>query len=152
MTRAGGRNSPDPDRYSGLAADPPDGCVFEASLWGEFGGIRCLREAPTRFEAIADVAGEVVRKHGIRSNDLGIEKLYEWAGDPEESNTWGRDIAAQLLLMGLDRFHLLGYSTGDAIDFLRRVQASTGATVVTSTPTSSEGDRRRGRRRAPLLH
>ncbi|MCJ0868112.1 hypothetical protein [Streptomyces sp. AP-93] len=116
-----------PEGFASLAVSPPAGCTYDAEVWGRYPGLRCEIEAPTRFEAVALVVGDVYREHGVFLHDLGVEKLYEWngddPGDPAESgelgNTWGRDIAAQLLLMGIDRVLKLGYSEDDVERFVR---------------------------------
>ncbi|MEV0537304.1 hypothetical protein [Kitasatospora sp. NPDC050463] len=118
--------------FDRLAADPPTGCVFEPQLYPGVPGLRCEREAPTRFEAISEVVGEVRIRHGVLLDDLGIEKLAEWSDDrpddPDQSgelgNTWGRDIAAQALLLGIERFLRLGYDVTDVRSFVDRALGS----------------------------
>ncbi|MEU6862036.1 hypothetical protein ABZ924_01965 [Streptomyces sp. NPDC046876] len=117
-----------PEAFTALAAAPPEGCTYDPLVWGQYPGLKCGIEAPTRFEAVARVAGTVFREHGILLYDLGVEKLYEWSADDpsdpersgEQGNTWGRDIAAQLVLTGLDRMLKLGYTPAEARHFVDR--------------------------------
>ena len=79
-------------------------------------GLRCRRTTLTLLDAVGEVCDEVNTEHGIRLNDLGIEKLWEWTSDGPDG--FGATIAGQLLLMAAHRAHLVGYSTADLVRFL----------------------------------
>jgi hypothetical protein len=109
-----GDAEPDP-RFEALAAAPPAGCRFER--FGSDPGLRCLRRGESRFEAIASLIAEIRLRYGLDANDLGFEKLWEWAG----SRDWRERMIAHLLLMAADRARWTGVPTDDLVSFLRTV-------------------------------
>jgi hypothetical protein len=107
-SQAGAADSP----YARLAADPPAGCWFED--FGGNPGLHCVRRGSSRFEAIATLIAEVRDTYGLDANDLGFEKLWEWAGSRE----WRERMIAHLLVMAADRARLTGVPASYLIDFL----------------------------------
>ena len=108
----------DGDRYAAVRADPPTGCVVREQdsqpqrvyLW-------CEREAPHRLDAIARVVGEIRTRYGLPdADDLGVEKLWEWAGHSDFSI----DVIAQLALMAARRAETIGIGLDELIAFLRQ--------------------------------
>src|SRR5262249_1788686 len=97
----------DDPRYDTIKASPPAGCVPEN--FDEVFGLQCRRAAPTLLDAVAEVCAEVNATHGILLNDLGLEKLWEFA--PDGPNGFGATVTGQLLLMAAHRASLLGYTT-----------------------------------------
>jgi hypothetical protein len=110
----------DDPRYDEIKAHPPNGCSpedFESVF-----GLRCRRSAPTLLDAVAAVCAEANAAYGIQLNDLGIEKLWEWA--PDGRDGFGALVVGQLLLMAAHRGELLGYSVDDLTRFLHAATAS----------------------------
>jgi hypothetical protein len=118
------------EQYAALLADLPAGC--KSSVDGRRIYLSCQRTAATRLDAIAQVVGEIRQRHGISdADDLGIEKLWEWAGQSDESI----DITAQLALMAARRANVLGISTDELIAFLRKATVpATAETGLTEPP------------------
>ncbi|MFI9721616.1 hypothetical protein ACIHFE_18495 [Streptomyces sp. NPDC052396] len=107
----------EPSYFASLAADPPDGFEFSFRTWDHYPGITGTREAPTVFHAIAEVAGEVARKHGVLLNDTGVEKVHEWI-----HGEWNQQITAHLLLMAAHRATYCGLGLDDLIGLLRSLE------------------------------
>jgi hypothetical protein len=104
----------DDPRYDTIKASPPAGCTPEN--FDNVFGLQCRRTAPTLLDAVAEVCAEANSAHGILLNDLGLEKLWEFASDGP--NGFGATVTAQLLLMAAHRASLLGYTTDDLTRFL----------------------------------
>ncbi|MET9969495.1 hypothetical protein ABZZ80_27095 [Streptomyces sp. NPDC006356] len=100
-------------RYASLRESPPAGC--EPVDWGCF-AMKCERPGATLWEAVADTVSEVRRDHGVVMNGLGIEKVHEWFDATKDG--YGAEVAAQLVLMGVQRAVLLGYRRADLIRLL----------------------------------
>lgn len=107
----------DDPRYDAIKANPPAGCTPEN--FNNLFGMQCQRAAPTLLDAVAEVCAEVNTTHGILLNDLGLEKLWEFA--PDGLNGFGATLTGQLLLMAAHRANLLGYTTDDLTRFLNTV-------------------------------
>jgi len=107
----------DDPRYDAIKASPPTGCTPEN--FNNMFGLQCQRTAPTLLDAVAEVCAEVNTTHGILLNDLGLEKLWEFA--PDGPNGFGATLIGQLLLMAAHRASLLGYTTEDLTRFLNTV-------------------------------
>lgn len=112
-----GRAGPDPGdaetRYAALAADPPAGCRFEDL--GDFPALHCLRRGANRFQAISSTVAEIRERYGLEANDLGFEKLWEWAGSRE----WREEMIAHLLLMAAERARWTGVPAEHLVSFIR---------------------------------
>lgn len=104
-------------RYDDVRANPPEGCsVRDVSSEPGRVYLECVREAPTRLEAIAQVVAEIRGEYGLPdADDLGIEKLWEFIPEPEFSH----DLIAQLTLMAVRRAEFVGLGAEDVIAFLR---------------------------------
>jgi hypothetical protein len=114
-------------RYASLKARPPQGCS-PAEVGGYF-ALRCERPGARLLDAVAETCREVRQEHGLLMNDLGIEKLGEWAADGTDG--WGAEIVGQLLLMAAERGPKLGYSEDDLVRFLRAAAAGPRCEAVT---------------------
>jgi hypothetical protein len=102
-----------PGRVAALAAAPPDGCRF-TDVDG-VPGLRCVRPGPGRLAAVAALVAQLRDEYGVEADDLGFERLWEWAGSREERER----MVAQLLLMATHRARLVGLSTDDLMGFVR---------------------------------
>ncbi|MFJ1707140.1 hypothetical protein [Kitasatospora sp. NPDC088346] len=77
-------------------------------------------------------AVELATSPPLDTKRIDPEKLAEWSDDrpddPDHSgelgNTWGCDIAAQALLLGIERFLRLGYDVVDVRSFVDRALGS----------------------------
>jgi hypothetical protein len=103
----------EPDRVAALAVGPPAGCRF-ADFDG-MPGLRCVRSGPNRLVAVAALVAQLRDEYGIDADDLGFEKLWEWAGNRDLRE----QMIAQLLLMATRRARLLGLPTGELVGFVR---------------------------------
>nr|MDT0658797.1 hypothetical protein [Micromonospora sp. DSM 115978] len=115
--------------YEALEADPPAGCQLDRL--GPYPTLRCVRPGSSRLDAISALAAEVRSRYGIEANDLGFEKLWEWAGSRE----WRERMIAHLLLMAAHRARLTGVPTEELTHFLRTSMAEQ------PSPKHSGGDR-----------
>lgn len=96
-----------------LAAAPPDACRFD-----DVGGVpalRCVRTGASRLAAVATLVAQLRDGYGIAADDLGFERLWEWAGSREERER----MVAQLLLMATHRARLVGMSAEVLVAFVR---------------------------------
>ncbi|MER5785588.1 hypothetical protein ABT104_28330 [Streptomyces mobaraensis] len=105
------------DHFASLAADPPAGFSYSDRTWDRYPGVTGTREAPTLFQAIAEVAAEVADRHGVLLNDAGIEKPGEWID--EETN---QQTVAHLLLAAVHRAAYCGLTVDDLVGLLRSVE------------------------------
>jgi hypothetical protein len=96
-----------------LMADPPPGCRFVD--FGGIPGLQCVRRGPSRLATIAALIAEVRDRYGVEADDLGFEKLWEWAGSRE----WRERMVAHLLLMATHRARLIGVPAEDLLAFVR---------------------------------
>ncbi|NKX90977.1 hypothetical protein [Nocardia coubleae] len=110
--------SNDEAQVRAISENPPPGCRWYA----EGSGLHCLRTGSTRFDAIADIAGELRRKHRL-AVDFGYEK-DEWDNDP--------DRIAHLLLNAVNR---AGSSGIDEHQLLRFITLTLGGAVGTMMET-----------------
>ncbi|MHC0429662.1 hypothetical protein ACX6XY_05650 [Streptomyces sp. O3] len=110
----------DDQRYDGIKAAPPEGCVVKD--FGYF-GLECERPGATLLDAVAGIVAEIREQHGLLMTDLGIEKLWEWSSDGTDG--WGAEIVGQLLLMAAERGRRLGYSGDDLVRFLSAAAGDT---------------------------
>lgn len=74
-----------------------------------------MRTGSSRLVAIATLLVQLREEYGIEADDLGFEKLWEWAGSRESRER----LVAQLLLMAVHRARLVGLSTEDLVGFVR---------------------------------
>lgn len=102
------------ERYAGLRARPPEGCV--PVDWGSF-ALRCERPGKTLLDAVAGTVAEVRREHGLVMNSLGVEKPREWF-DADHKNGYAAETVAHLVLMVTDRARRLGYGRRDLVRLL----------------------------------
>ncbi|MGW4023571.1 hypothetical protein [Streptomyces sp. NPDC005009] len=101
------------ERYAGLRARPPEGCVPVDR--GGF-ALECERPGRTLLDAVAGTVAEVRREHGLVLNSLGVEKPDEWYG--ADRNGHAGVIAAHLMLTAIHRARLLGYGRKDLVRLL----------------------------------
>ncbi|MFJ5557387.1 hypothetical protein ACIQCD_08180 [Streptomyces sp. NPDC093250] len=101
------------ERYAGLRARPPEGCV--PVDWGCF-ALKCERPGRTLLDAVAGTVAEVRREHGLVMNSLGVEKPDEWYGADRDGH--GAVIAAHLMLTAIHRARVLGYRRKDLVRLL----------------------------------
>ncbi|MDG4829985.1 hypothetical protein O7627_11815 [Solwaraspora sp. WMMD1047] len=106
-----------------LATAPPTGCRFMD--FDGHPGLRCVRPGTSRFEAISTLITHVRDRYGLDGNDLGFEKLWEWAGNRD----WQERMVAHLLLMATDRARQAGVPVDDVLTFVR--------TLMTTPPETS---------------
>ncbi|MFE6049895.1 amidase [Kitasatospora sp. NPDC056446] len=114
LTASLGTDAATAEVWQQLKAAPPAGCTYVPEVYSQTPGLRCEREASTRLEAVFGVVGEVHASHGLLLDDLGVEKLSEWIcdgiGQPDgPTGTYAADIAAQALLLAIDRLRRLGH-------------------------------------------
>ncbi|MCT7351035.1 hypothetical protein N4P33_02420 [Streptomyces sp. 15-116A] len=101
------------ERYAGLRARPPEGCV--PVDWGCF-ALECERPGKTLLDAVAGTVAEIRREHGLVMNSLGVEKPHEWLGS--DRNGPAAEIVAHLVLTAAHRARLLGYGRKDVVRLL----------------------------------
>ncbi|MFB6849195.1 hypothetical protein ACFCXS_30675 [Streptomyces sp. NPDC056373] len=102
------------ERYAGLRAHPPEGCVPVDR--GRF-ALECERRGKTLLDAVAGTVAEVRREHGLVMNSLGVEKPQEWF-DADSKDGYAAEIVAHLVVMAADRARLLGYGRKDVVRLL----------------------------------
>ncbi|GAA3194050.1 MULTISPECIES: hypothetical protein [Streptomyces] len=102
------------ERYAGLRASPPEGCV--PVDWGRF-ALTCERPGRTLLDAVAGTVAEIRREHGVVMNSLGVEKPDEWF-DADSKDGYAAEIVAHLVLMAAHRARLLGYGRKDVVRLL----------------------------------
>jgi hypothetical protein len=102
-------------RVAALAAGPPAGCRFVD--FDGMPGLQCVRTGSSRLAAVAELVAQLRDGYGMDADDLGFEKLWEWAG-PRESR---ERMVAQLLLMATRRARLVGLPADDVVRFVRTV-------------------------------
>jgi len=78
-------------------------------------GLRCVRSGPSRLVAVAVLVAQLRDEYGIDADDLGFEKLWEWAGSRDARE----QMIAQLLLVATHRARLLGLPTEELVGFVR---------------------------------
>ncbi|MFC9126217.1 hypothetical protein ACFT4A_05120 [Streptomyces sp. NPDC057099] len=102
------------ERYAGLRARPPEGCVpVDRGCFA----LECERPGKTLMDAVAATVAEVRREHGLVMNSLGVEKPQEWF-DADNKNGYAAQIVAHVVLMAADRARLLGYGRKDLVRLL----------------------------------
>ncbi|TQL18918.1 hypothetical protein [Streptomyces sp. SLBN-134] len=102
------------ERYAGLRARPPEGCVpVDRGCFA----LRCERPGRTLVDAVAGTVAEVRREHGLVMNGLGVEKPEEWY-DAGHKNGYAAEIVAHLVLMAADRARRLGYGRREVVRLL----------------------------------
>jgi hypothetical protein len=104
-------------RVAALAAAPPDGCHF-ADVDG-MPMLRCVRSGSSRLSAVATLVEQLRVEYGLDADDLGFERLWEWAGSREERER----MVAQLLLMATQRARQVGLPADDLVEFVRTTMA-----------------------------
>jgi hypothetical protein len=102
-----------PERVAALAAGPPAGCRFVD--FDGLPGVRCVRPGVSRLAAVATLVAQLRDEYGIEADDLGFEKLWEWAGSRESRER----LVAQLLLMATQRARRVGLPAEDLLEFVR---------------------------------
>ncbi|MEZ3178678.1 hypothetical protein KYY02_08155 [Streptomyces pimonensis] len=102
------------ERYAGLRARPPDGCV--PADRGCF-ALECERPGKTLLDAVADTVAEVRREHGLVMNGLGVEEPQE-GFDADDGNRCSAEAVAHLVLMAADRARRLGCGRKDLVRLL----------------------------------
>ncbi|GGV52452.1 hypothetical protein GCM10010293_64810 [Streptomyces griseoflavus] len=97
------------ERYAGLLARPPEGCVpVDRGCFA----LTCERPGKTLMDAVAGTVAEIRREHGLVMNSLGVEKPQEWF-DADTKNGYAAEVVAHLVLMAAHRARLLGYGRKD---------------------------------------
>ncbi|MDQ0717488.1 hypothetical protein QFZ55_006940 [Streptomyces luteogriseus] len=102
------------ERYAGLRARPPEGCV--PVDWGCF-ALECVRPGKTLMDAVAGTVAEVRQEHGLVMNSLGVEKPQEWF-DADNKDGHAAKTVAHLVLTAAARARLLGYGRKDLVRLL----------------------------------
>ncbi|MFE9025301.1 hypothetical protein ACFYOA_03370 [Streptomyces iakyrus] len=102
------------ERYAGLRARPPEGCVpaDRGCL-----ALECRRPGKTLLDAVAGTVAEVRTEHGLVMNSLGVDKPEEWY-DADTKNGYAAHIVAHLVLMAADRARRLGYGRKEVVRLL----------------------------------
>ncbi|MEV7026689.1 hypothetical protein [Kitasatospora sp. NPDC093558] len=118
LTASLGTDAAAAEVWQQLKASPPTGCTYDSEVLPQTPGLYCEREASTRLEAVFGVVGEVHASLGLLLDDLGVEKLAEWFGNstnqPDSpTRIYATDIAAQALLLAVDRLRRLGHDADD---------------------------------------
>ncbi|CAL9378145.1 hypothetical protein [Streptomyces sp. Tu 3180] len=102
------------ERYAGLRARPPEGCVpVDRGCFA----LECERPGRTLLDAVAGTVAEVRREHGLVMNGLGVEKPGEWF-DADDKNGYAAQTVAHLVLTAAHRARLLGYGRKDVARLL----------------------------------
>lgn len=105
--------------YMRLKTGPPLGCTFREDYG--FARLECRWPGPDRLAAIGRLVREIRTAYGlVGTDDLGIERLGEWAPDDRE---WAECAVGQLLLMGAGRAQQLGYGLEQVLAFVRDAMA-----------------------------
>ncbi|WP_333934406.1 hypothetical protein [Streptomyces sp. AHA2] len=102
------------ERYAGLRASPPEGCVAVDRGWF---ALECERPGRTLLDAVAGTVADVRREHGLVMNSLGVDKPQEWC-DSGDKDGYAAQIVAHLVLMAAGRARLLGYRRKDVVRLL----------------------------------
>jgi len=105
--------------YMRVKTRPPLGCTFREDYG--FARLECRWPGPDRLAAVGRLVREIRTAYGlVGTDDLGIERLGEWApGDRE----WAECTVGQLLLMGAGRAEQLGYGLEEVLAFVRDAMA-----------------------------
>ena len=105
--------------YMRVKTAPPLGCTFREDYG--FARLECRWPGPDRLAAVGRLVREIRTVHGlVGTDDLGIERLNEWAPDDRE---WAECTVGQLLLMGASRAERLGYGVEEVVAFVRDAMA-----------------------------
>jgi hypothetical protein len=105
--------------YMRLKTAPPNGCTFREDYG--YARLECRRPGTNRFAAVGRLVREIRTDFGLAgTDDLGIEKLWEWVVRDRE---WAESIAGQLLLMGVSRAEQLGIDVEDVVALVRDAMA-----------------------------
>ena len=105
--------------YMRVKTRPPLGCTFREDYG--FARLECRWPGPDRLAAVGRLVREIRTAFGlVGTDDLGIERLGEWAPDDRE---WAECTVGQLLLMGTGRAEQLGYGLEDVLAFVRDAMA-----------------------------
>ncbi|CAL9638511.1 hypothetical protein [Streptomyces griseomycini] len=102
------------ERYAGLRARPPEGCVpVDRGCFA----LECERPGRTLLDAVAGTVAEIRREHGLVMNSLGVEKPQE-RSDADHENGYAAKTVAHLVLMAAHRARVLGYGRRDVVRLL----------------------------------
>ena len=105
--------------YMRVKTRPPLGCTFREDYG--FARLECRWPGRDRLAAVGRLVREIRTAFGlVGTDDLGIERLGEWAPDDRE---WAECTVGQLLLMGTVRAEQLGYGLEDVLAFVRDAMA-----------------------------
>ena len=103
----------DDERYAGVRARPPRGCVpVDRGCFA----LKCERPGRTLMDADARTVAEVRREHGLVLTGLGVGKPEEWYGSDRDGHAGV--IVTQSLLTAAHRARLLGYGRRDVVRLL----------------------------------
>ncbi|CAL9367139.1 hypothetical protein [Streptomyces sp. enrichment culture] len=109
------------ERYAGLRAGPPEGCVpVDRGCFA----LECQRPGRTLLDAVAGTVAEVRREHGVVMSGVGVAgRPGEWPGtdvcaddDGREGDAAGR--VAHLVLTAAHRSRRLGYGRRELVRLL----------------------------------
>lgn len=103
--------------YARLADDPPPGCRYQTI--GSDPSLRCVGRGTSRFDAIATMITQIRQQFGLEADDLGFEKLWEWAG----GRAHREGLIAHLLLMAAHRARWSDVPMSELIGFLQEVSS-----------------------------
>ncbi|NGO70881.1 hypothetical protein [Streptomyces boncukensis] len=98
-----------------LAENPPEGCTYELRYGDHM--VTGIREADSRFAAVAEVAAEVKSRCGLAFNGAGIEKPDEWLGEDH-----GQQVSAHLVLAAVHRAKHCGVSPEELVRLIQAVR------------------------------
>ncbi|WP_395758242.1 hypothetical protein OIE82_04775 [Streptomyces althioticus] len=106
------------ERYAGLRASPPEGCVpVDRGCFA----LECRRPGRTLLDAVAGTVAEIRRAHGVVMNAVRTDgRAGEWPG-VDADRAEGGDAAegvAHLVLTAAHRSRRLGYGRKDLVRLL----------------------------------
>ncbi|MEU0899646.1 hypothetical protein [Streptomyces massasporeus] len=102
------------ERYAGLRARPPEGCVpVDRGCFA----LECERPGKTLVDAVAGTVAEIRREHGLVMNSLGVEKPHEGFG-ADDKGGHAAETVAHLVLTAASRARPLGYGRKDLVRLL----------------------------------
>ncbi|MDN3271710.1 hypothetical protein [Streptomyces sp. MA15] len=103
------------ERYAGLRARQPEGCV--PADHGHF-ALECERPGKTLLDAVAGTVAEVRRDHGVVMNSLGVAgRPGKWL-DAEGRDGDAPEEVAHLVLTAAHRSRRLGYGRKELVRLL----------------------------------
>lgn len=122
--------------YMRVKTAPPVGCTFREDYG--FARLECRWPGPDRLAAVGRLVREIRTVHGlVGTDDLGIERLGEWAPDDRE---WAECTVGQLLLMGTGRAEQLGYGVEEVVAFVRDAMAPPPTPRQAARPLPEDDD------------